>query len=43
MMESDGIGRTEQFTPVRVEASSEAGTVIDVTIAGHDGRRLLAA
>ncbi|MPZ38180.1 MAG: tRNA (N(6)-L-threonylcarbamoyladenosine(37)-C(2))-methylthiotransferase MtaB [Rhizobiales bacterium] len=42
LMESDSTGRTEQFTPVHV-AAVQAGAVVDVIIAGHDGRRLLAA
>ena len=41
LMEMNNVGRTEQFTPVQVAA--EAGTMLDVTIAGHDGRQLLAA
>jgi threonylcarbamoyladenosine tRNA methylthiotransferase MtaB len=40
LMELGGIGRTERFTPVRVAAI--AGKFLDVTIAGHDGRQLLA-
>jgi threonylcarbamoyladenosine tRNA methylthiotransferase MtaB len=40
LVEMNNIGRTEQFTPVRVAAA--AGTMLDVAIAGHDGRRLLA-
>jgi len=43
LMESEGIGRTEQFTPVRIDRPMEAGMMADVTIASHDGRRLLAA
>ena len=41
LAERGGIGRTEGFTPVRIAA--EPGTILDVTIAGHDGRALLAA
>jgi threonylcarbamoyladenosine tRNA methylthiotransferase MtaB len=41
LMEMNNVGRTEQFTPVQVAA--EAGTMLDVAIAGHDGRQLLAA
>ena len=41
--ESNGIGRTEQFTPVRLAAPTEPGMMLDLTIAGHDGRHLLAA
>ncbi|MBX9777628.1 MAG: tRNA (N(6)-L-threonylcarbamoyladenosine(37)-C(2))-methylthiotransferase MtaB [Xanthobacteraceae bacterium] len=40
LMESDHVGRTEQFTPVHVAA--EAGALIDAAITGHDGRQLLA-
>ena len=41
--ERAGIGRTEHFTPVRLAAPVEPGALIDVVIAGHDGRQLLAA
>ncbi len=40
LMESDNVGRTEQFTPVHVAA--QAGAMVDATITGHDGRQLLA-
>ena len=40
LMESDNVGRTEQFTPVHVAA--QAGAMIDAAIAGHDGRQLIA-
>jgi threonylcarbamoyladenosine tRNA methylthiotransferase MtaB len=43
LAESNDMARTEQFTPVRLAAHAEPGTLIDVTIAGHDGRHLLAA
>jgi threonylcarbamoyladenosine tRNA methylthiotransferase MtaB len=42
LMESDDIGRTEPFTPVRVEGA-RGGALVDVVIGGHDGRRLHAA
>jgi threonylcarbamoyladenosine tRNA methylthiotransferase MtaB len=42
LTESNDIGRTEHFTPVRLTAS-EPGAIIDVAIAGHDGRHLIAA
>jgi threonylcarbamoyladenosine tRNA methylthiotransferase MtaB len=42
LMESKDIGRTEQFTQVRIPAAAP-GAILDVTIAGHDGRQLLAA
>jgi len=40
LMESHDVGRTEQFTPVH--AAATAGAIVDVTIAGHDGRQLFA-
>ena len=43
LTERGGIGRTEQFTPVRLAASVEPGAILDLTMAGHDGRQLLAA
>jgi hypothetical protein len=42
LTESSGIGRTAQFTPVL--PSQVAGNwLLDVAIAGHDGKRILAA
>ena len=43
LAEIGGIGRTEQFTPVRLRSPGTPGAFLDVTIAGHDGRQLLAA
>ena len=43
LTERGGIGRTEQFTPVRLAAPCAPGAMLDVTIGGHDGRQLLAA
>jgi threonylcarbamoyladenosine tRNA methylthiotransferase MtaB len=43
LAESNDVGRTEQFTPVRLSAHAEPGQIVDVTIAAHDGQRLLAA
>jgi threonylcarbamoyladenosine tRNA methylthiotransferase MtaB len=43
LAERGGIGRTEQFTPVKLAAPLQPGTLADLTIAGHDGRQLLAA
>jgi threonylcarbamoyladenosine tRNA methylthiotransferase MtaB len=37
------IGHTEQFTAVRFASAPIPGRIIDVPIAGHDGRRLIAA
>ena len=36
-------GHTEQFTPVRLGAPIAPGVILDLAIAGHDGRALLAA
>ena len=41
--ESPATARTEQFTPVRLNAPAESGMIVDVTVTGHDGRQLLAA
>lgn len=43
LTETDGLGRTEGFTPVRFPGAVEAGAIHEVTIAGHDGRELIAA
>jgi threonylcarbamoyladenosine tRNA methylthiotransferase MtaB len=43
LAESDAIGRTEQFTQIRLNTPAEPGAILDVTVAGHDGRQLLAA
>lgn len=43
LTERGGIGRTEQFTPVRLSSSMQAGLIVDLTIAAHDGVQLLAA
>ncbi|MEJ1119394.1 tRNA (N(6)-L-threonylcarbamoyladenosine(37)-C(2))-methylthiotransferase MtaB [Phyllobacterium sp. CCNWLW109] len=41
LVEREGIGRTEGFTLVGVDADA-AGTIIERTITGHDGDKLLA-
>ncbi len=43
LTERGGIGRTPQFTPVRLAAPLEPGVILDIAVAGHDGRQLLAA
>jgi threonylcarbamoyladenosine tRNA methylthiotransferase MtaB len=43
LTESRFLARTEQFMPVRLTASVEPGVILDVAVAGHDGRQLLAA
>lgn len=37
------IGHTEQFTAVRFASQPSPGRIIDVRMAGHDGRHLIAA
>jgi threonylcarbamoyladenosine tRNA methylthiotransferase MtaB len=43
LAETQGLARTEQFTPVRLNAPVEPGAILEVAVAGHDGRQLLAA
>jgi threonylcarbamoyladenosine tRNA methylthiotransferase MtaB len=43
LIETAAQGRTEQFTQVRLATPAEPGTIVDVTIAGHDGKQLIAA
>jgi threonylcarbamoyladenosine tRNA methylthiotransferase MtaB len=43
LTEARDSGRTEQFTRVRLAGATEPGTILDLAIAGHDGRQLLAA
>jgi threonylcarbamoyladenosine tRNA methylthiotransferase MtaB len=43
LAEQPGLGRTEQFTPVRLARPAAPGAIFEVEIAGHDGRQLLAA
>jgi threonylcarbamoyladenosine tRNA methylthiotransferase MtaB len=43
LTERGGIARTPQFTAVRMSGPIEPGRILDVSIAGHDGRQLLAA
>ena len=43
LVESDCTARTEHFTAVKLRAPSPAGTIVECTVAGHDGRQLLAA
>jgi threonylcarbamoyladenosine tRNA methylthiotransferase MtaB len=43
LVESEYSGRTEQFTAVKLPAASSPGTLVECTVAGHDGRHLLAA
>ena len=43
LTESHDLGRTEHFTQVRLAAPIEPGVILDVIVAAHDGRQLLAA
>ena len=43
LTEAGGIGRTEQFTPVKLAAPTPRGLMLNVSVAGHDGRQLIAA
>jgi threonylcarbamoyladenosine tRNA methylthiotransferase MtaB len=43
LAEAGALGRTEQFTPVRLAQPIPPGVIVDLTVTGHDGRRLLAA
>jgi threonylcarbamoyladenosine tRNA methylthiotransferase MtaB len=43
LTEAGGVGRTEQFTPVKLSVPVERGLMLDLTVAGHDGRKLIAA
>jgi threonylcarbamoyladenosine tRNA methylthiotransferase MtaB len=42
LTELNGIGRTPQFTAVRLNEPFAPGMIVDLAIAGHDGRQLLA-
>jgi threonylcarbamoyladenosine tRNA methylthiotransferase MtaB len=43
LSESTNVARTEQFIPVRLAAACAPGEMLDVAIAAHDGRNLIAA
>jgi threonylcarbamoyladenosine tRNA methylthiotransferase MtaB len=43
LTERGGLGHTEQFTAVRLASAVEPGKFLELTMAGHDGRQLLAA
>jgi threonylcarbamoyladenosine tRNA methylthiotransferase MtaB len=43
LTEARQLGRTEQFTKVRLPTPVEPGVILDVAIAGHDGTQLLVA
>lgn len=43
LTERGGIGRTEQFTAVRLVSPLAPGLILDLKVVGHDGRQLIAA
>jgi threonylcarbamoyladenosine tRNA methylthiotransferase MtaB len=43
LSESTSVARTEQFVPVRLASPCAPGEMLDVAIATHDGRQLIAA
>jgi threonylcarbamoyladenosine tRNA methylthiotransferase MtaB len=43
LAERGGIGRAEDFTPVRLAAESAPGALHRLAITGHDGHKLLTA
>jgi threonylcarbamoyladenosine tRNA methylthiotransferase MtaB len=43
LTESESTGRTEHFTQVRVASDIGAGRIVEMRIAAHDGRHLIAA
>jgi threonylcarbamoyladenosine tRNA methylthiotransferase MtaB len=43
LVESEEQGRTEQFTQVQLASAAMPGAIVEVKIAGHDGRQLFAA
>jgi threonylcarbamoyladenosine tRNA methylthiotransferase MtaB len=42
LAESERVGRTEQFTKVRLARPAVPGEILEIEIAGHDGRQLFA-
>ena len=43
LVEREGLARAEDFTEIAFDGPAEPGTVIPLTITGHDGRRAIAA
>jgi threonylcarbamoyladenosine tRNA methylthiotransferase MtaB len=43
LTEANGVGRTEQFTAVRLAEPAGPGRMLDLTIANHNGKQLIAA
>ncbi len=43
LVETPGTGRTEHFAEVALSGDHAPGTLVELTVTGHDGRRLLVA
>ncbi|HEX2652668.1 MAG TPA: tRNA (N(6)-L-threonylcarbamoyladenosine(37)-C(2))-methylthiotransferase MtaB [Xanthobacteraceae bacterium] len=43
LAESGELGRTEHFTPIKLNKTITPGTILDADVVGHDGRQLIAA
>ena len=43
LTETAALGRTEHFTPIRLAAPAAPGLILDLAVASHDGRQLMAA
>src|SRR5579871_5243063 len=43
LIEAPSLGRTEHFTPIHLSRPGEPGRFVALTVAGHDGRQLIAA
>jgi threonylcarbamoyladenosine tRNA methylthiotransferase MtaB len=43
LVETRDLGRTEHFTQVRLPAPVEPGVIVELAMAAHDGRHLIAA
>ncbi|MCC1491318.1 tRNA (N(6)-L-threonylcarbamoyladenosine(37)-C(2))-methylthiotransferase MtaB [Cognatishimia sp. F0-27] len=41
LMEAPDLGRTEQFTEIRLSAPQPTGQIVTATVTGHDGTRLM--
>jgi threonylcarbamoyladenosine tRNA methylthiotransferase MtaB len=42
LMENEGLGRAQDFTPVRIAANQAAGALVEAVVSGHDGAALTA-
>jgi threonylcarbamoyladenosine tRNA methylthiotransferase MtaB len=42
LMESEGRGRASDFTPVKIDGASGAGTIVEAMVSGHDANALIA-